>query len=72
MNMIIKVCGEGSAQECRSKVDCNARKPDKKDDQCNVSNLNKVIKVIKKIKVSMVSKMTKMSKMCLINDYRIG
>ena len=30
MNMIIKVCGEGSAQECRSKVDCNARKPDKK------------------------------------------
>ena len=66
MNMIIKVCGEGSAQECRSKVDCNARKPDKKDDQCNVSNLIKVIKV------SMVSKMTKMSKMCLINDYRIG
>ena len=66
MNMIIKVCGEGSAQECRSKVDCNARKPDKKDDQCNVSNLIKVIKV------SMVSKMTKMIKMCLINDYRIG
>ena len=69
MNMIIKVCGEGSAQECRSKVDCNARKPDKKDDQSNVSNL---IKVIKMIKVSMVSKMTKMIKMCLINDYRIG
>ena len=69
MNMIIKVCGEGSAQECRSKVDCNARKPDKKDDQSNVSNL---IKVIKMIKVSMVSKMTKIIKMCMINDYRIG
>ena len=33
VNMVIKVCGKGSTQEGRAKVDCDARKPEHHDDQ---------------------------------------